>query len=70
MGTVNIPVLALREGDGEAMLAGRRLSRFKRVGVCSVQIRFTLNTEARDDEGTTVLSKQMPCFQKSLLSIR
>ena len=47
---VNIPVLGVTaKGTEKAMSAGRRLSRFKRVGVCSRQIRCTL-TLRRDDE--------------------
>lgn len=38
-------LVLLRRGTEKAMLAGRRLSRFKRVGMCSVNpVHF--NTEA------------------------
>lgn len=39
----------LRRGTEKAMLAGRRLSRFKRVGLSSRQIRNSLRLR-RDDE--------------------
>lgn len=58
----------LSQRTEKAMLAGRRLSRFKRVGWFSRQIR-KIKAEAWW-RGTTVLKQQMPCFQEKPLSIR